>query len=126
MASQRHNIVVVEDDPGTQKATARLLRTYGYDVEIFASAEQFLERTSNMKIDCLLLDINLGAGSMSGIELQQKLVETGFSSPIIFTTGHDDERSIGKAIDHGCVAYLSKPFEPQSLMRAIEQAMGQV
>ncbi len=126
MASQRHNIVVVEDDPGTQKATARLLRTYGYDVEIFASAEQFLERTSDMKIDCLLLDINLGAGSMSGIELQQKLMETGFSSPIIFTTGHDDEISIGKAIDHGCVAYLSKPFEPQSLMRTIEQAMGQV
>jgi FixJ family two-component response regulator len=113
-------VAVVENDVAILTAIGRLLRAMGYLPELYESAEQFLNRSSPAQIDCLLLDIDLGG--MSGIELQKKLVSANVAPPIVFVTSQSDEPTIAQAIDEGCVAYLHKPFEAQSLLRALQAA----
>jgi FixJ family two-component response regulator len=115
---RKTNVVVVENDSAMLKAVGRLLASSGYDTELYSSAEQFLARDCKAKMDCLVLDIDLDG--MTGLELQKQLVANGFTVPIIFITGHGDEPTIANAIDQGCVAYLHKPFDSDSIFSALE------
>ncbi|MGZ3158713.1 MAG: response regulator transcription factor [Burkholderiaceae bacterium] len=121
MTNKKPRVAIVENDFGILKAVERLLHAYGYESEIFESAELFLQRSNEKAVDCLVLDINLDG--MSGIELQKKLVGQGFAPPIIFITGRGDEPTIAQAIDMGCVAFLHKPFESRSLQSALHIAL---
>jgi FixJ family two-component response regulator len=114
-------VAIVENDFAILKAVERLLHAYGYDPEIFESAESFLRRANTKEVDCLVLDINLDG--ISGIELQKKLVTQGSAPPIIFITGRGDEPTIAQAIDMGCIAFLHKPFESRALQSALKLAL---
>jgi FixJ family two-component response regulator len=115
-------VAVVENDAAMLKALERLLRASGFSAELFASAEQFLERASDGKIACLLLDIDLGG--INGIELQQRLVEQGDAPPIIFITSQVDGSYEARAHAMGCLAFLRKPFASPQLLNALHMAVN--
>jgi FixJ family two-component response regulator len=120
MLAQRKLIAVVDDDPNMLKAVARLLKFHGFDVEVFTSAEAFLDSGVADKASCLVLDIYLGG--ISGFELGRQLMASNCTLPIIFMTAADDETTRRNALASGCIAYLRKPFEARLLIGAIQQA----
>ena len=117
-----YTIAVVEDDASMSKSIQRLLSAYGLNVETYPSAEAFLDRDPNNRIACVVLDIDLPG--MSGLELRQRLKAISVDLPVVFVTGVDDDAVEKSAIQLGCVAYLRKPFAPQSLFAAITEALG--
>ena len=118
----RHKIVaVVDDDPSMLNATKTLLEASGFVIEIFTSAEEFLDRMPRLQVDCLLLDIHLGG--MSGIELRRRLQVSAATLPVIFMTALDDEETRLQAHQVGCVAFLRKPYSVGQLVDAIEKAV---
>jgi FixJ family two-component response regulator len=122
MAVRQHIIAVVDDDPGVRKSLARLLSVFGYRVEPFASAEEFLSAAPTSKATCLVVDFNLG--DVSGLELARRLSAAGFEFPIIFMTGSADDTVRMQCKEFGCVAFLHKPFPEGRLMDAITDAIG--
>jgi CheY-like chemotaxis protein len=122
MASRRFVVAVVDDDPDVSQAIKRVLKAFGYRIELFASAEEFINAAMTTEATCLLVDIQLGG--ISGVELGRHLSAIGFDFPIIFMTGSQDERIRHQAIDFGCIAYLHKPFEAEQLIAAIKSAIG--
>src|SRR5258707_12333343 len=106
----RRSIFVIDDDPGMLRTIDRLLGVYGFDVQMFGSAEEFLKGSNPRDVGLLVLDINLSG--MSGIELKQKLALSGISIPVIFITGNDSDAIRNAALEVVFTAYLSKPFPP--------------
>jgi FixJ family two-component response regulator len=115
-------VVVVDDDPDMLKGVQRLLTAYGFDTEVFTSAEAFLDRSFDREPVCLVLDIQLGG--MSGVDLRRRLWALGRTVPVVFMTAFDDETTHKDALDAGCVAYLRKPFLAHALIGAIEGSAG--
>ena len=115
-------ICVIDDDHSLLRAVQRLLVADGFDVETFSSAEDFLEFEHRKEANCLVLDIHLGG--LSGFELHDRLVASGGRIPVVFITAHDDLPSREKARRAGAVDYLRKPFDDQSLIGAINRAIG--
>jgi FixJ family two-component response regulator len=116
----RHLVFVVDDDPGMLRGVKRLLREYGYDSVLFASAEAFENHNDFEKALCIILDINLKDGS--GIELRHRLKADGVSVPVIYMTGNEDAAVRDAALQSGCLAYLTKPFSAQELMEPLKRA----
>jgi FixJ family two-component response regulator len=117
-------IAVVEDDPSTRRSLERLLNVYGFLAKGYSSAEAFLTRHDASKIDCLLLDVDLGG--MTGIALQRQLHASGSKLPVIFITALEDDVLKSEAIRAGCIAYLQKPFPAALLIQAIADARAAV
>jgi FixJ family two-component response regulator len=122
MSVPRKLVAIVDDDPRMLKGVERLLVAYGFDAEVFASAEAFLDRNTGSNPICLLVDIHLAG--MSGIELRRRLAASGSAVPVIFMTAFDDEVVQKEATEAGCIGYLQKPFPAHLLMRAIDRAAG--
>jgi FixJ family two-component response regulator len=122
MTNGQKIVAVVDDDPEMRAAMATLLSSYGYCAETFDSAETFLTCASTSKATCLVVDIQLG--DISGVELAHQLVADGYSYPVIFMTGLDDEVIRKQATAAGGVAFLRKPFPAKMLFDAIEKAVG--
>ncbi len=122
MAAKRNVIAIVDDDPGMCGALENLLSTCGYRIEVYASAEEFIRAAITTEATCLVVDIQLG--DITGIELGRQLSATGFTFPIIFMTGSQEEAYHRQAMDFGCVAYLHKPFPGDRLIEAIAKAIG--
>jgi FixJ family two-component response regulator len=110
-------VAIVENDAAMLKALERLLRASGYASELFPSAELYLARAAGAAVGCMILDIDLGG--ISGIELQQRLVERGNPPPIIFVTSQIDSVLQERAKALGCLAYLRKPFASHELLQAL-------
>ena len=115
------SVFVVDDDAGVRDALDRLLRSAGYSVILFASADDFLERFRVDAPACLVLDVRLP--ETSGLELQERLAERDSSLPIVFITGHGDIAMSVRAIKSGAVEFLPKPFSDEALLSAVEQAL---
>ena len=122
MKNGKMTVGVIDDDPEMRAAMASLLSAAGYCPETFDSAETFLTCASTSKATCLVVDVELG--DISGIELAHQLVAEGFTYPIIFMTGLDDEVIQGQATAAGGVAFLRKPFPAKLLFEALEKAVG--
>ncbi|HEY6340412.1 MAG TPA: response regulator [Bryobacteraceae bacterium] len=115
-------VFVVDDDADVRAAMQRLLKTVGLRAEAFGSAKDFLERNLPQGPSCLILDIRLPG--MSGLDVQQKLVEAGTRIPVIFITAHADVPLAVKAMKSGAVEFLAKPFRGQDLLDAVQQALA--
>lgn len=122
LESQLRTIAVVEDDPSMLRSIQRLLTASRFAVEVFPSAEAFLDRARHSQPACLVLDIHLSG--MSGLDLRRKLAAAGSTLPVIFITAIGDESLQSTAIALGCAAYLQKPFSPEALIAAIKGALG--
>jgi len=117
MSTRRLVIAVIDDDPGILESMGLLLSSFGYETELYASAEGFLSAAAVCKASCLVVDIQLGHGC--GFELVRQLAQTGFEFPVIFVTASDDESVQRRAIEAGCVAFLRKPFSAKLLIEAL-------
>jgi len=115
-------VVVVDDDPSVRRGIERLLRSVGYRVETFASAREFLDRGDYDRARCLVLDVRMPG--QSGLELQHILDGAGYDIPIIFITGHGDIAMAVRAMKAGAVDFLPKPFDDQTLLDAVKQAIA--
>ena len=122
MSSPAHRTVfVIDDDPDIRAAMQRLLETVGLHAEVFAAAQDFLQRKMPEVPSCLVLDLRLPG--MSGLEVQRRLIEAGVKIPIIFITAHGDIPTSVRAMKSGAVEFLTKPFRDKDLLDAIEQAL---
>jgi RNA polymerase sigma factor (sigma-70 family) len=113
---------VVDDDAPFRTAIERRLKLAGYDVAIYASAQQLLDHLPNGEPSCILLDVQIPG--LSGPELQSRLVELGSTVPIIFLTGHVDTATTVRAIKAGAEDFLTKPVSSEQLIDAIERALA--
>jgi FixJ family two-component response regulator len=107
-------VVVIEDDPATQRTLGRLLRTGGYEAAVYSSAEDYLAAPPAAPTIGLLLDVHLPG--RSGLDLQRQLRTEGSTIPVIIITAFDDARSREQAERMGCLAYLRKPCEAHTIL----------
>ena len=114
-------VYIVDDDAPVRNALRRLVRVAGYDVEVFASAEEYLEREQVAEPACLVLDIRMPG--MSGLELQRTIEGTPLDRPTVFITGHGDAADRDQALAEGAVDVLDKPVDVPSLFDAIDRAL---
>jgi FixJ family two-component response regulator len=112
---------LVDDDAPLRRALQRLLRTAGFAVQAFGSAEELLAFRRVPPPDCLVLDIHLG--TLSGFDLHDRVRAGGLSIPTIFITGHDDADTREQARKVGAAGYVPKPFDDHVLLAAIEAAL---
>jgi len=122
MSSPNATIYVVDDDTSVRTALKRLIRSLGFTVETFDSAQAFLENKTHDGPACLILDIRMPG--TSGIDLQKRLAEAGIHIPIIFITGHGSIQMSVKAMKAGALDFIEKPFEDQKLIDAIHTAIA--
>ena len=115
-------VFVVDDDANVRTSIQGLLKSAGLRSECFETAEQFLQRKPSKGPSCLILDVSLPG--MSGLDFQQKLGNAGLQIPIIFVTGYGDIPMTVKAMKSGAVEFLTKPFEDQDLLDAVQQALA--
>jgi FixJ family two-component response regulator len=115
-------IAIVDDDQSAREGLSSLIRSVGLRVETFASAQEFLSRSGAEPPSCLVLDLQMPG--LSGLDLQKQMAEAGMEIPIVFLTGHGDIPASVRAMKAGAVEFLTKPFEEQELLRAIEEAIG--
>ncbi|MGA3236727.1 MAG: response regulator [Bryobacteraceae bacterium] len=114
-------ISIVDDDASIRDALKSLMRSVKFDVEAFASAEEFLASDRLDDTSCLILDVYLPG--MSGFELQSRLNVERRAIPIIFITAHADDVSRQRALKGGAVELLAKPVRRDPLFQAIRTAM---
>jgi FixJ family two-component response regulator len=107
-------VVVVEDDARSRSALGRLLHADGFDGALFDCAETFLSARPGREPLCMILDVHLTG--MSGLELQQRLWDEGWTTPIVVATANRDEGIRARALQAGCAAFLCKPVCPDALL----------
>lgn len=112
-------VYIVDDDARVRRSLTNLLASFGIPSQVFSSALEYLHCELPDILSCLILDINLPG--LSGLALQDKLASRQHP-PIIFLTGHGDVPSSVQAMKAGAVDFLSKPFNKDHLLRAIEEA----
>jgi FixJ family two-component response regulator len=113
-------VFVIDDDVDVRASIQGLLKAVGLRSQSFGTAEEFLRNKEPDGPSCLVLDVSLpGVG---GLELQRKLADAGVRIPIIFITGHGDIPMTVKAIKSGAVEFLTKPFDDENLLNAIQLA----
>jgi FixJ family two-component response regulator len=116
-------VFVVDDDPGLRRAVRLLLRTAGWRVELFACAEDFLDRPAPDETACAILDVSLPG--LSGLDVQQAVVERGAALPLIFLAGQADVPMAVRAMKAGAVDFLVKPASAQDLLGAVGRALAE-
>jgi len=114
-------VFVVEDDSSVREALAGLIRSAGWNVEVFVSANDFLANPKPDAPSCLVLDV--GLPGLSGLDLQARMAERHDDIPIVFITGHGDIPMSVRAMKAGAVEFLTKPFHDQDLLDGIQLAI---
>jgi FixJ family two-component response regulator len=114
-------IAVVDDEVSVRTALGRLLRLANYDVEAFASGEDFIASLAMRRPACALLDINMPA--MGGLDVQSQLRTMRIQVPVVFITASDDPSLSQKVVAEGGIRLLRKPFSNAELLEAIEIAL---
>jgi len=115
----KKQVYIVDDDESVCRALKFLLGTYGFVVETFLSAEDFLSAVPNSAPGCLVLDIHF-PGKMGGWEAHQKLVQSGSNRPVIIITADKDGTFADQALKTGAVGFLQKPFNDRALVDLVK------
>ena len=115
-------VAIIDDDELVRQAVADLISCEGYRTEVYASAEDFIERVMESEASCLLSDVHMK--DLSGVELTRHLSSLGLVLPVILMTGSDDQTIQREASELGCIAYLRKPLCQRLLFEAITEATG--
>ncbi|MGA9352752.1 MAG: response regulator [Terriglobales bacterium] len=121
MAREKKQMVaLVEDDDSYRVAVQRLLKSAGFSVQSFATAEDFLRSGRQHETGCLITDIRMPG--MSGLDLQAKLNADHCLIPTIFVTAHGDEDMRLQAMRGGAVKFMVKPFDGEILLESVRAA----
>jgi len=121
MTKNQFIVMIVDDDESIRRAARRLIKSYGFPVETFSSAEDFLTSGRLNETACLVLDVQMPG--LNGLELQSRLIAEGHQVSIIFITAFRDENARAQALKAGALGYLVKPFEETDLLNAINLAL---
>jgi two-component system, LuxR family, response regulator FixJ len=120
MMSDKPLVYVVDDDEAIRRSISFLLKTSGYAVKAYASGAEFLAEAGRLERGCILLDVRMP--DIDGMEVQQRLRETGILLPVIIMTGHGDIDMAVRAMKGGASDFIEKPFEKALLFDALESA----
>lgn len=115
-------ISIIDDDASVRLATDSLLRSYGYTVYTFASADEFLRSAQLNDTSCVIADVRMPV--MSGVDLQAHLITRGYRLPFIFVTAFPEETVRARALKAGAIGILTKPFDGPSLMNCLDVALS--
>ena len=118
MNKEQAVVFVIDDDVSVREAVEDLFRSVGLEVELFASAGEFLQRELPDVPSCIVLDVRLPGAS--GLEFQQTLVKANIELPIIFISGHSDIPVSVRAMKSGAIEFLTKPLREQELLDAVQ------
>ncbi len=121
-SEQTPTVFIVDDDAAIRFAMQALMDSVNLNHEIFASADEFLEKITEQRPGCLVLDIRMPG--LGGLELQEELIKRGNTLPIIFITGHGDVPMAVEAMQKGAVDFIQKPFRDQELLDRIREALA--
>jgi FixJ family two-component response regulator len=116
-------IAIVDDDEAVREATQALMRSLGYSVEVFSSAEDFLQSSNVRGIACLVADVNMPG--MSGLDLYLRLAASDRTVPTILITAYPNESIRSAALSAGVLCYLVKPFGEDELIHCIRSALAE-
>lgn len=122
LANQARLVSIVDDDESVRDGIQNVMRSAGLRVETYASAEDFLDMGHPEDSACVILDIRMPG--MSGLQLQRRLADDGYAIPTIFVTAYADESARQQAIEAGASAFLSKPFDPDGLLRSVQSVLS--
>jgi FixJ family two-component response regulator len=122
MVNKKKLVYVIDDDESMRRAFQLLFLSADFDVQVFRSAEKFLESGSLSEDSCIILDMRMPG--MTGLELQKELASRKIGIPVIGVSAYDDRptRDLARAL--GAVAFFRKPVDDQALVDAILWAMG--
>ena len=116
-------VFVVDDDASVRRSLARLFRSVNLNVEVFATATEFLASGRHQQSPaCLVLDVRMPG--LTGMDLQERLVALRSLVAVVFITGHGDIRTSVQAMKGGAVDFLPKPFEDTQLLEAVARAIA--
>lgn len=118
--SDKPLVYVVDDDEAIRRSISFLLKTSGYAVKAYASGAEFLAEAGRLERGCILLDVRMP--DIDGMEVQQRLRESGVLLPVIIMTGHGDIDMAVRAMKAGASDFIEKPFEKALLFDALESA----
>ena len=121
MREDRAAVFVIDDDDSMRRSLDSLLRSVGLDVHLFVSAPEFMRAPRPDTPGCLVLDVRLPG--MSGLTFQEELAKAGVALPVIFITGHGDVPMTVRAMKAGAADFLTKPFDDQALLDAVDAAI---
>lgn len=117
------HISVVDDDESIRQALRGSFRSTGFAVNVFPSAEEFLNSDHLRDTDCLILDMCMPG--MDGMELYRRLIADHFGKPVIFITAHGSNQEMrARAMRNGAFAYLDKPLNDDALLEAVRKALN--
>lgn len=120
---KKGTVYVVDDDEGVRDSLQWLLEGKDYRVRCYDSAETFLSRYDPREVACLIVDIRMGG--MTGLELQDRLVERKSPLPIVFITGHGDVPMAVNTMKKGAMDFIQKPFQEEALVSLVERMLNQ-
>lgn len=115
-------VCVVDDDQSVRRGLRRLFKSAGYEAEMFASAEDYLNREIFDGAICLVLDVRMPG--LNGLDLQQAVESRGACEQIVFITGHGDVPTCTQAMKNGAVDFLTKPFDDTELIDAVKKGLA--
>jgi len=121
MSEAEPTIFVIDDDPSVRQSLESLIKSVGWRVLIYGSAQEFLGSGHLDAPGCIILDVRLPG--LSGLDLQQALLRAKSHLPVIFITGHGDIPMSVQAMKAGAVEFLTKPFREQDLLDALKLAL---
>ncbi|SAK84401.1 chemotaxis protein CheY [Caballeronia hypogeia] len=110
---------MIDDDESVRVASSSLLRSLGWEVSLYSSAESFLEADSLDGLACVITDLNMPG--ISGLQLQQRLRELRFDVPVMFITAFASDAARRQALDGGAVCFLSKPVDGNAVAECLER-----
>lgn len=120
--TNRPLVCIVDDNESVRESLPDLVQHGGYDVQTFASAEEFLAAPALNEATCLVLDV--GLPGMSGPDLHKELLRRGRKLPVVFITAQGDRSLPARLVAAGAVACLLKPFSDTALLEALQSACG--
>jgi FixJ family two-component response regulator len=118
---KRGTVYVVDDDEAVRDSLQWLLEGQDYRVRCFESAEGFLSRYDSREVACLIADIRMSG--MSGMDLQDRLIERHSPLPIVFITGHGDVPMAVESMKKGALDFIQKPFNETQLIQLVERML---
>lgn len=119
--SSEIQISIIDDDEQSRAALADLIEAMGFTIEVFPSAVDFLTSPNFRNTSCLIVDVHMPR--MTGTELHDRLVGSGYDIPTILITAYPDDSARARALGQGVVGYLTKPIDEKVLLGCVESAL---
>ena len=122
MTAPRPLIAVVDDEASVRRAFARMISASLFEVDTYASGEEFLDSLRHRRPDCVILDLQMPG--LTGRDVQRHMMHEQIRLPIIVVTAHDQPTMREQCLADGAVAYVAKPLQRERLINLIRDAIG--